>query len=120
MPTPLSNPQLSISTCQSKDCTSFDITDTTGVYNASSNPGGYGGGVNYDVTDVLDSRLIITLPDGTVVSIDSLSATPVYPSLPDATGLAPFTVTNTMLGLTGALPDGIYIIKYSIKLSKLM
>jgi len=193
MPVPLSNPSLSLSICQSRDCTSFDITDTTGVYNSSSNPGGYGG-ANYDVTDVIDSRLEITLPDGTVVSINPTIVTApitqiaqlnppnifgiagnyaaailqlgtitvsgstgndgtytvlntafslgftqievsqvipsavvdgniifpyssVYPALPDSSGLAPFTVTNSMLGLTGSLPDGIYTVKFEIDIN---
>lgn len=113
----LTNPALSISVCQAKDCQSFAITETTGVYNASSNPGGYGGGVNYDTTDVIDARLVITLPDGTSITIDSSSAIPVYPSLPDSTGLAPFTVASAMLGLSGVLPDGIYTIQYTIDIN---
>jgi len=117
MPVGLGTPQINFTVCQSRDCESIDITETTGVYNASSNPGGYGGGVNYDTTDVIDASLTIVLPDGTTVVIDSTSATPVYPSLPDSTGTAPFTVTNSMLGVSGALQDGLYAITYQIDIN---
>jgi hypothetical protein len=117
MPVGLGIPSLVISVCQSRNCKSFDITEETGVYNSSSNPGGYGGGINYDTTDVIDSSIIITLPDGTQVTFDSLSASPSYPTLPDSTGTVPFTITNTMLGITGALPDGIYEIFYQIDIN---
>lgn len=117
MPIGLNLPQLALSVCESKSCDSFDINETTGLYPA--NAGGYDitQAVNYDVANVIDARLEITLPDGTVVAIDSNSPIPVYPTLPDSSGLVPFTVTNTMLGLTGSLPDGLYKIKYQIDIN---
>lgn len=92
--------------CQENDCTSFDFTDATGVY-SSSNSGGYGA-PNFLVSDAISAYVNVTLPSGVQVSIQ------VDPTLPDDTGTIVWTVNSTDLGLTGSLPDGIYVIEYVI------
>lgn len=42
----LSDPTLVLDTDLATDCQAFEISDDTGSYNATTNPGGYGGGVN--------------------------------------------------------------------------
>ncbi len=107
MSTPATAPmQLDFSLCQKSDCTSFDITDTTGVY-SSGNSGGYGN-PNFAISDAIDSRLYITDPQGVQTIINT------YPTLPDSTGTAVFTVTSSDLGGSGNLEDGIYVIKYQV------
>lgn len=108
-------PILNIEACQDTDCDSFNISESTGVYDSNGNPGGWGN-PNYDVSDVIDARLIIVLPDGTSVTIDSNSSVPVFPTLPDSTGNSIFNVTSTMLGVSG-LEDGIYNITYQVDLN---
>ena len=56
---------------QSADCTEFVFQDTTGIYNAVGNPGGWGT-PNVDILSVTPPcTLDITLPDGvTTYQID--------------------------------------------------
>lgn len=105
--TPVSAPmEIDFDVCQSSDCSSFDVTDTTGIY-SSGNPGGYGL-PNFAISDAIDARLYVTLPNGIQVIFT------VFPTLPDSTGASVFNVTNIMLGYGGSLPDGVYVIEYQI------
>lgn len=92
--------------CQASTCKSFSVTDKTGVY-SSSNSGGYGA-PNFAIADAIDATLNVTLPNNTGTLIT------VFPTLPDSTGNVIQTITNTMLGLSGSLPDGIYVIQYTV------
>jgi len=99
------NMTLDIDVCESSDYLSFNVTDETGIYSAS-NSGGYGT-PNFAISDAIDSRLVVTLPDTTTVTITT------YPSFPDDTGLVIVTVTAAQLGVT-ELADGIYTITYQV------
>ena len=96
---------LQINPCESRDCTSFQLTDETGPY-SSSNNGGYGA-PNFETTDAIDARVIVTQPDGTQTTIT------VYPTFPDSTGNQIVTITAAQLGLT-TLPDGIWTLQYQV------
>ena len=102
---------LSFGICSESDCESFTFTETSGVYSAS-NPGGYGGANNFAVADAIDSRIVVTLPDGTVTSAITL-----YSTFPDSAGTATYNITSTALGLTGALPDGVYSATYTVDIN---
>lgn len=47
------------------------ITDATGAYNASTNPTGYGGGVNKPTSQAYRTTFHFVLPDGTTLDVDS-------------------------------------------------
>lgn len=91
------------------DRTSITVTDTTGTYDLTTNPTGYGG-VNPAVGDFSNFVVTVTPPNpstyaptGTPVAINA------YPSLPsDSDG----TFTITSLALLGSantvIPDGVY------------
>ncbi len=105
--TPVSAPmQLDIDTCQNSDCSSLNITDQTGVY-SSGNSGGYGS-PNFAISDAVGAHLYVTDPSGVQTTINC------YPTFPDDTGASTFTITNTDLGNTGSMADGIYVIKYQV------
>jgi len=99
------NMTLDIDVCESSDYLSFNVTDETGIYSAS-NSGGYGT-PNFAISDAIDSRLVITLPDTTSVTITT------FPSFPDSTGNIIVTITAAQLGVT-TLADGIYTILYQV------
>lgn len=94
---------------RSADKTSITVTDLTGVYNASTNPGGYGS-PNPAVGDYTDFVITVTpadpytyAPTGTPVDINA------YATLPsNANG----TFAITSLALLGSadtvIPDGVY------------
>lgn len=80
----------------SSDGTYFIFTDTTGAYDASSNPGGYGG-PNPTVGDYLTYSISVVPPDpdtllatGTPVVIDA------YPDLPSISN-GTFDITSLLL-----------------------
>lgn len=64
-----------ISACLKNKCSDISITDTTGVYDVTTNPGGYP-----NPHGVTAATLLITLPDGTPMPIvDVLSQIPADP-----------------------------------------
>lgn len=102
---------LSFGICSESDCKSFTFTETSGVYSAS-NSGGWGGANNFAIADAIDSRIVVTLPDGTITPAITL-----YSTFPDSAGTATYNITSTALGLSGALPDGIYSATYTVDIS---
>lgn len=92
------------------------IYDKTGVYNSITNAGGYGG-INYDLADLTEVNINITLPGATTASTVSISL-PSY-TIPETTGLVAHYITAEDLGLgTGSsLPDGYYEIQYVLTFS---
>ena len=108
---------LDFDVCESSDCTTFDFSELTGTYTTSNSGGwavlaGAGALVNFVPSDAIDAHVTVTLPDGTIAT-----AVNVYPTFPDSAGTATQTITNTNLGITGALPDGIYNITYQVDIS---
>ncbi len=99
----------------SGDCKSFEFVDTTGVYDASSNPGGFGS-PNPPLSDVTVATVTITAyQSSTAYTVDVLRTSPPFPNTDDT----PFTISNADLGLgtTSNIPSGIYQIEYSVTAS---
>lgn len=100
----------SFTVIRTADNTAFLVTETTGAYDAVTNPGGYGA-PNPDTGDFDAFTITVTPPDattllptGTEVEID------VYPTFPsDADGT--FTITSLMITGTAdeVLPDGVWL-----------
>ena len=108
---------LDFTLCQSSDCESIYFSELTGVYTASNSGGwavlaGAGALVNFVPSDAIDAHVTVTLPDGTIATAVNL-----YSTFPDSAGTATQTITNTNLGITGALPDGIYTATYQVDVS---
>lgn len=107
-------PTLVLKYVRSADTYSIVVTDLTGAYNVTTNPGGYGT-PNTAVGSYTNFNISVTLPDP-----DTLmpSGTPVvvnaYPALPSAVN---GTFTLTSLALVGAantvLIDGVYLFNVS-------
>jgi|ERR1035437_1408638 hypothetical protein len=105
------NPTLNFEICQSADCKSFSIADTTGVWSLTNN--GWGA-PNWTTTDAVGANLVITLPNGTTTTV----ITNIYPALPDNTGTQSVTITAASLGLSG-FDDGIYQFTYIVDVQNL-
>jgi hypothetical protein len=102
--------ELNIGFGRSNDYFSINVTDNTGVYNALTNPGGYGtpnpaiaSFVSFDVSVTLPDPVTL-LPTGTPVVVSA------YPTLPSSAG-ATYSITNVDLGFSSdtVLIDGVYI-----------
>jgi hypothetical protein len=103
------------------------ITDTTGIYNAITNPTGWGDAVN--VTDItlpaglfpLDLHISITTSDGTVTAYDSIDLHALMAHHNDVSDLvfaldcSKLISSSVALGTTDTeFPDGIYDITYTL------
>lgn len=94
---------------RASDGLSIIITDTTGAYNATTNPTGYGG-VNPAASAFTALAIAIYLPDPVTLqpSTTPVNITAIYPTLPsDSQGT--YTITSTaLLGSSSVLGDGLY------------
>lgn len=89
----------------------IQFTDTTGSYDASSNPGGYGS-PNKDYGDIDNVMLYFTFPDGSNYDIDSSDIGGWTPTSSD-TDVDINITTITSSGMS-EFPDGIYEVKYEV------
>ena len=96
--------------CESSNCKFITIRDTTGVYNAISNAGGWDatGITNPDPADVTEVAITITDPAGLVYTFDSEILDAPINYFPDVTQLVEYPILATNLGSSGKLVDGIY------------
>lgn len=98
--------------CEDSDCLSFRLYDLSGVYNATTNPTGYGT-PNIGTSDVTLCYLYYKLPGETAFNTPiEITAT-----LPSSNVADYVTILNTDLGLGAEdkLPDGYYVFKYEIQ-----
>lgn len=102
---------LNFQICQVNGCSQLQFTETTGIYNAISNPGGYGS-PNPLTSDALTAILIITLANGSSYNID-LFATGNFPTS-DNTFI--YNITNENIGYitSNAIPDQIITFTYIV------
>ena len=104
--------QLDFNLRESDNTKELSFTDTTGTYNAVSNPGGFGS-PNDLTSDATIVELKITPPGGTEVIIDMLIPASGFPTTNKE---LEYIIKSQDLGLgTDAdLPDGIWSITYEI------
>lgn len=58
-----------LSVCPTTKCTKFEFTDTTGVYNVTTNPGGWENAATELGTNITAATITLTDPTGTVLPI---------------------------------------------------
>lgn len=92
------------------ECSEYLLTveDTTGVYDATSNPTGWGS-PNYAIADVQAAYITITFADGTQQTVDC------FPTLPNTSGTL-FTITNEDLGYgeSEQIDDQVITLAYTV------
>lgn len=94
--------------CFSANCKNLTVSDTTGPYDPTENPTGWGG-PNESIVQALTATMTIVFPDGSSIVVD------VYPTLPSDANQE-FVITNILggLGSTGSWQEGKYIITYDV------
>lgn len=107
---------LGIHLCQSSNCKILRLSETTGVYNAATNPGGWGS-PNPTTLTVLGLTIDITDPTGTTYNFDQTAL--VGYTWPDPTGVSetPFIYSGGInVGAVAADPfvDGFYTVTYTV------
>lgn len=101
----ISNLGTNYSVLQKVGCTSIDFTDITGVYDATTNPGGYGS-PNPTYADIDSTEIIFEFADGTSATITDF--------IPAANALT-VNITGQELGFEdGNIPDQIVNITYNV------
>ncbi len=102
---------LNFQICQSGGCDSLSFTETTGIYNAESNIGGWGS-PNETTNDAISAILTVELGDGSSYDID-LFATGDFPTT-DTTFV--YNIVNEDIGyVTGdSIPDQIVTFTYTV------
>jgi len=98
---------------ESDNAREFKFTETTGAYDASDNPGGYGA-PNDDTTDATSAELKVTPPGGSEVVLDLLVLSALYPTT-DKT--VEFSIKSQDLGLgqDAQFEDGAWLFKWEIE-----
>lgn len=94
---------------RASDGLSIIVTDTTGAYNATTNPTGYGG-PNPSVSDFTALSISMYLPDPITLQSQTTPVviTAIYPTLPSDSN-STYTITSTaLLGSESVLIDGLY------------
>lgn len=91
---------LTINTASYNTKTGMYVTETTGDYNAVTNPGGFGS-PNATRANITTIIFVITQPDGSVVTLDVPTPFVTGPSYA-------YDVVNTASGAEATLMDGVY------------
>lgn len=115
MATITTNLQLGIHLCQTNNCKTIKLSETTGSYDSVSNPGGWDsdGTGNPIIDDVTALTIKIKLPDSTEWSFNRAFTNDL---LPDATGLQEIEFDTTDFGqsVVASFDDGLYEVTYSV------
>ena len=101
---------LNFEICQTADCKTFTFTETTGVYNASTNPTGWGA-PNPLTSNATSATLAINIAGGTVYTLNLFTS-----SFPSSVSSLEYDVTASLIGgASGAkITDGIYTFVYTV------
>ncbi len=109
--------------CELQGCRKISLEDTTGLYEETNNPGGWGtdasieaGVQNPYVTECTNATLDFIFPDLSTFQVD-LKA--LYADIFPNTDKQDVTLTNTNLGLVGAFPTGWYTVTYIVSGSQI-
>ena len=94
-----------------EDCKSFIFTETTGVYENPDNLTGWNG-PNANLALATVATLDVYAPNASTPTITiDLLATSSFPTIDDT---LEYEITNTALGYSGRLPDGVWKFKYTV------
>jgi len=102
--------QLSFQICQSNTCDALTFVETTGAYNATTNPGGWGA-PNATLADVTSVTFTILLASGNSYTLDWTSG-----DFPTTDTTFEFELTNSTFGYTdgGKIDDQIITFTYTV------
>lgn len=103
--------QLKFSICQTSSCSKLIFKETTGIYNVSTNPTGWGA-PNATIGTATSAILTITLGNSLSYNIDLFATT----NFPTSDKTFEYEITNEDIGyITGvAIPDQIIDFKYTV------
>lgn len=95
---------LNFEICQTNNCKDLVFSETTGFYEATFNPGGYGA-PNETTAAAQTAVLTITDPNGLVTSVDLM---------PQGFPTGDLTLDGYTISSATALPDGVYTFLYTV------
>lgn len=107
--------KLNFSVCTENSCKNFTFIETTGTYDATTNPTGWGA-PNSLIAWATAATLDIYKPGNTTttpdLTIDLFAVTP--DNWPTTDNTLEYLITNTVLGVSGKLTDGFWKFVYSV------
>ena len=100
---------------ESDDATAFTVEETTGVYNASTNTGGWGA-PNPTIASATAATITLSqLTDAATNTYTDAVTVSVYPTLPNTTEtLKELTAEDFDYGTDSTFPDAVYKIIYAV------
>jgi hypothetical protein len=101
------------SICQDSNCQAINFTETTGVYEVTSNPTGWGA-PNEETTDATSATLSIIGPDGTTYPTVDLFATGNFPKSDSTSVSIPATTLSSAMT---TFADGLWEMVYAVTTS---
>jgi len=104
--------KLKTSTCITESCTVMTVSDVTGLYNASTNIGGWGT-PNPDKSSVTLATIEITAPGQTISTGFDVTSV-VLASSPSVESYTLYSLSPSNIGLTSVFTSGIYEIKFTV------
>lgn len=101
-----------INLCLQSGCTDLIIRETTGIYDVTTNEGGYGS-PNIETTDVISAILVVIAPDNTEYTIDLLE----LDSFPKDNVDYEYTIPLSYIGNRESIEDGYWQFTYTVTTS---
>lgn len=99
-----------INVCVKTACSVLTFSDTTGAYNVTTNPGGYGA-PNPEVGDFVTATLKIIAPSGTEYNLDLIALSAGFPT--DNVDFQ-YTIPSASIGNRTIIEDGYWQFIYTI------
>lgn len=97
-----------ITVCLKSNCTELEFTETTGIYNASTNVGGYGT-PNVNTTDIISANLLVIAPDDTEYNINMT-----LHDFPNSDNTIEYQLSLVNIGNRDKIEDGYWQFVYTL------
>lgn len=105
--------EIDFNICQNSSCDELTFTETTGAYNATTNPGGWGAPNPTLASVTTPVTLTVTFPNESVYTLDVATLNPSFPT--DDTTLEWVLDMSSFGGDTGdSFEDGVYTFTYLV------
>lgn len=100
--------------CPIGNCRGFTFTETTGAYNATTNLTGWGS-PNPLTSNATAATIGVFKPGNTTTTADlTINLFALIPNFPTTSSTQTYTITNTALGYTGRVVDGVWKFVYTV------
>ncbi len=106
---------LDFEVCESNDCLSIQFSETTGLYDITSNVGGWSS-PNPSIGNITSATLTILFPYNSSIQTVVIPSSLLYPTFPTTSSTTAYTIDSSTLAIGNGLqlPDGLYTFTYQV------